>query len=294
MGERARYERVRVRAGCSHHHIGAGLVGRFELYQAQTSDRRYAHCARALVRSAPQGYIELQGSAELMDGDPLYAPLFGRLCTWYQFRVERRETHYDNGKRRSSWATLEQGTSDDLFYLADITGSCAIDPEGATVTPTHRNIWSGRSQTPSRYDAADASWWAPGMGRMGGQYRYTERRIDAGHAIYAIGDFITHGGAASRADSGAQTAVLLRQWKRDQTPCLPDSIPMATVKSTCRSGNRRAWRLRARWPRRNQAPLRRHRWTCLRRRATDSVPSSSPPLPKIKSSPDPTAGRRRF
>ena len=155
-----------------------------------------------------------------MDGDPLYAPLSGRLCSWYQFRVERRETHYDNGKRRSSWATLEQGTSDDLFYLADVTGSCAIDPEGATVTPTHRNIWYGRSRTPSRYDAADASWWTQGMGRMGGQYRYTERRIEPGHATYAIGDFITHGGTGSRTDSGAQTAVLLREWKRDQTAML--------------------------------------------------------------------------
>lgn len=130
----------------------------------------------ALVRSAAQGYIELPGSAELMDADPIYALLSGRLCTWYQFRVEHRETRDHNGKRRS--------------------------------------------RTPRRYDGADASWWAQAMGRMGGQYRDTEQGIEPGRAIYVVGDFITHGGAASRADSGVQTVELLREWKRDQTAIL--------------------------------------------------------------------------
>ena len=34
----------------------------------------------AKLRSAHQGYIELQGRAELMDGTPIYAPLSREVC----------------------------------------------------------------------------------------------------------------------------------------------------------------------------------------------------------------------
>lgn len=95
----------------------------------------------SLIRSAPQGYIELQGMADLMDGEPIHAPLSMKLCGWYKYKVEHRETHYSNGKRTTRWATVDQGTSEELFYLVDTSGHCAIDPEGAVVTPTHRNVW---------------------------------------------------------------------------------------------------------------------------------------------------------
>jgi hypothetical protein len=174
----------------------------------------------SLIRSAPQGYIELQGMAELMDGDPIHAPLSIRRCTWYKYKVEHREQHYSNGKRTTRWTTVDQGTCDELFYLIDTSGQCAIDPEGAAVTPTHRNIWYGTSRIPGRYHESDGVWWARAMGQMGKPYRYTEQRIEPGDQIYAIGHFTTHGGAASRFDKDAAVGERLREWKRDQAAML--------------------------------------------------------------------------
>ena len=38
----------------------------------------------ALIRSASQGYVELQGYAELMEGDAITAPLSSRTCIWHR------------------------------------------------------------------------------------------------------------------------------------------------------------------------------------------------------------------
>lgn len=170
----------------------------------------------ALVRSAPQGYIELQGMAELMDGDPIYAPLSMRTCVWYRYQVEHRESHTSNGKRSARWVTVDKGESDDLFYLVDPSGRCAIDPDGAAVTPAHRSIWYGSSRIPGRYHESDGTWWARGLGQLGRPYRYTERRIEPGDAIYAVGHFTTHGATHSRFDREAAVGERLREWKRDR------------------------------------------------------------------------------
>ena len=174
----------------------------------------------SLVRSAPQGYIELQGMADLMDGDPIHAPLSMRVCTWYKYKVEHREKHYADGKRSSRWATVDQGTSEDLFYLVDTSGRCAIDPDGAAITPQHRNVWYGTTRIPGRYHESDGVWWARVIGQLGQPYRYTERRIEPGDQIYTLGHLTTHGGAASRFDKDAAIGELLRDWKRDQAMML--------------------------------------------------------------------------
>ena len=85
----------------------------------------------ALVRSAAQGYIELQGTAELMAGDPIYAPLSNRLCTWSRYRVEEKHRRHSGSGSKIEWRTVNRGTSDSLFYPVDTTGRCAVDPEGA-------------------------------------------------------------------------------------------------------------------------------------------------------------------
>jgi len=168
----------------------------------------------ALVRSAPQGYIELQGQAALMDGDPIHAPLSMRLCTWYQYKVERREKRRSGSDRRG-WRTIERGTSEHLFYLIDGTGRCAIDPDGASVTATHRNVWYGQTRIPGRYHADDGAWWARMLGQIGQPYRYIEQRIEPGDDIYTLGNFATHCTTATPFDKEAAVGDLLRTWKRD-------------------------------------------------------------------------------
>lgn len=196
--------------------IGA-LIGAFVYLKRR---RVIEDMPTSLIRSAPQGYVELQGMADLMDGEPIHAPLSMKLCGWYKYKVEHRETHYSNGKRTPRWVTVDQATSEDLFYLVDTSGHCAIDPEGAVVTPTHSNVWYGTSRIPGRYHDSDGVWWARVLGQVGKPYRYNEQRIEPGDPIYAIGHFTTHGGAGSRFDNNAAVGELLREYKRDQATIL--------------------------------------------------------------------------
>ena len=84
----------------------------------------------ALIRSASQGYIELQGHADLLDGDPIIAPLSLRTCVWYRHKVEEKNRTYSGSGSRSNWHTVDSGISDSLFCLVDPTGRCAVDPDG--------------------------------------------------------------------------------------------------------------------------------------------------------------------
>ena len=101
------------------------------------------------VRSAAQGYVELNGTAELLPGTPIVAPLTGTRCTWYRYKVQEKQRKHDaRGHARTEWRTVAQGVSDDLFLVVDDTGSCIVDPEGAAVTPSANDLWYGDSRQP--------------------------------------------------------------------------------------------------------------------------------------------------
>jgi E3 Ubiquitin ligase len=174
----------------------------------------------ALIRSAPQGYIELQGRAELMDGDPIFAPLSSRTCVWYRYRVEEKHRRRTGNGNRSQWRTVDSNVSDSLFYLVDSTGRCAIDPEGATVTPSSRDVWYGNSRIPGRLDN-DTGWTRfTGVSQIGRNFRYIEERIDPGDPLYALGDFTTHGGAGAAFDRSTEVREVLREWKLNNAEML--------------------------------------------------------------------------
>lgn len=156
------------------------------------------------VRSAAQGYVELDGIGYLLPGTPIVAPLSGITCTWYSYKVEEKTE--SGNDRRERWRTLRQETSDDLFLLKDDTGECVIDPEGAEVTPAISEVWYG-----------DVPMWnASLLRRSSGRYRYTEKRMHPGDALYAIGQFRSIGGSQELPDTHAEVRELLAEWKRDQ------------------------------------------------------------------------------
>src|SRR5436190_14925139 len=78
----------------------------------------------ARLRSAPQGYVELEGIARLMDGPPIICPLTSTRCLWWYYRVEEKVR---SGKNES-WKTIDKKTSDDFFLLEDDTGTCIVNP----------------------------------------------------------------------------------------------------------------------------------------------------------------------
>lgn len=174
--------------------------------------RMIADLATSKVRSAAQGYVELEGRAKMMPGEPVYAPLSGVPCTWYSYKVEQQGRGADG--RSDGWSIIEQGISEAIFHLQDETGMCIVDPDGAEVTPSVRLCWRGQSSRPI-YAPRATGFWSQLFSF--GPYRYTEWRIHPHDRLYATGQFISVGEGLSYAD---QTRDLLSTWKRDRVGLL--------------------------------------------------------------------------
>lgn len=207
--------------------LGAmALAALYGLFRFFTRARLIEDTPTSKIRSAAQGYLELNGLAEPLDGEPIVAPLSKLQCVWYRYKVEEHQRHghsFGTRRNRDRWRTLEHGTSDGLFRLRDETGACLIDPEGAEVTPSVHQVWYGDSPHP---DGAPYAGEEGGMGaRLGigvslglGRYRYTEERIMPATDLYAIGQFRTVGTGGG--DRNAEVGAVLRDWKRDQAELL--------------------------------------------------------------------------
>lgn len=174
------------------------------------------------IRSAHQGYVELIGEAAIMKGEPILAPLSSTPCCWWRYKVEQKN---DKG-----WRTQRTGMSDSLFLLQDETGECIIDPEGAQVSPSEKNIWYGPNATPSAgpdrgVGTSQSQYRMMGINisvhnTFGGDYRYTEETIMPGDPLYAIGLFKSIGEIDRQAMREEMIKGRLHQWKADHATLL--------------------------------------------------------------------------
>lgn len=182
---------------------GAGF-GLFWSVRGLRHARLIGDTPTARVRSAAQGYVELKGSAEAMEGPPIVSPLTGRRCVYWFYKIERRV----QSGRSSHWRTVEKDRSENLFHLVDDTGACVVDPVGAKVIAAETHTWHGRTPRPQR--GPKAGGFVLGFGR---RYRYHEALIRAGDPLYGLGEFTTRRGGAGREED--QVKALLAEWKRD-------------------------------------------------------------------------------
>jgi hypothetical protein len=163
----------------------------------------------ARLRSAPQGYVELQGQARSLPDQPVIAPLTRSACVWFRFRIEREQHNSRSGSR---WAEVESGSSEIPFLLNDATGECLVDPRRAEVTPAVKKVWYGRSKWPGAGQRGGL------LGLLtGGRYRYTEERIEGGD-LYVLGWFDSV--RSTDLPVGAEVSGVLRAWKQDQAALL--------------------------------------------------------------------------
>ena len=163
----------------------------------------------ALVRSAPQGYIELEGAGKTLSEQPIMAPLTKTSCVWYRFKIEKEKHSSRSG---SNWSDVESGNSETPFLFYDATGECLVDPRKAEVTPGVKKVWYGSTKWPGVYEEKGF------FGELvGTRYRYTEERID-GRELYILGWFDTV--RSTDTTVSAEVSALLKRWKQDQAVLL--------------------------------------------------------------------------
>lgn len=185
-------------------------------FKAWARNRLIEDTPTSRVRSAAQGYVELNGVGVPPADAPPNGPLTGLACTWWRYKIEERRY---SGRSRS-WCTIESDTCATPFVLDDGTGRCLIDPRGAEVFPGVTTIWYGAEAWPQVRIP-------PGSGAFGwlvdtfvtDKYRYTEYRLQPHEHVYAIGAFRSLGGVDAE-DPDAAAANLLHDWKQDQAALL--------------------------------------------------------------------------
>jgi hypothetical protein len=178
-----------------HTHVGwqisfvlVGLGSGWAWYASLKRYRTVADTPTSRIASAPQGYVELVGRGKQPPGDGLTSPISGLPCLWYRYRIERR-----NGDQ---WEHVESGISNDTFGVNDGSGHVLIDPDGA-------EIMTSRKQVSSQDN-----------------YRKTEWTLIEGQTIYVIGEHVTLGGPNAVLDQKADLSELLAEWKRNKSTLL--------------------------------------------------------------------------
>ena len=165
------------------------------------------------IRSAAQGYVELNGRAVPLPDTQNLAPLTRRPCVWWRYRISKKVESGSGKNRRQSWVTVASGRSSVPFLLDDGTGRCIVKPDGAEIVATETTTWSGSTPWPTAGPAG-------GTALFGARdYRYVEERIYEHERLHVLGDFrssATH----DVHDLEAEQAALLAEWKRDQPALL--------------------------------------------------------------------------
>lgn len=166
--------------------LAMGVVSFFAWLANHRRYRQIHDLPTSKVGSAAQGYVELIGRGEPLDGTPVLSRLSRRPCCWYRYQIEEEKS--DN-----KWETIDEGSSIDHFLLVDDTGQCVISPDGAEVVTKDRRSWRE------------------------GSYRYTEWLLLPKVVLYALGEFVTHNGnVADPTDEREEIAQLITDWKRDE------------------------------------------------------------------------------
>ncbi len=190
--------------------LGAGTVyAVYRVFVSLRRDRFAADTPLAHIRSAAQGYVHLEGEAGPPPEGPISAPLSGRPCVWWDYRIER---HQSTANNRNEWHVTDSATSVAPFSLRDQDGECLVGPVGADVTPTSHDTWYGESPRPACLPDAQTRGWSSDR-----SYRYTERLIGAGARLTVLGELRSRSAVESIEQEVGKIVV---GWKHDQPALL--------------------------------------------------------------------------
>jgi hypothetical protein len=184
------------------------LLCLYGFFRRMRRDRLLADTPVVHIRSAAQGYVKVQGHARPAAATPTAAPLSGRPCVWWNFKVAEQQR---DSRGRTEWHTVESATSVELFVLADDDAECLVGPVKAEVTPSRVNTWYGNSSRPIGPPPP------LNTALLMGPYRYTEQLLEVGAQVCVAGELRSH---SETGDLAAATAAKLHEWKQDQPALL--------------------------------------------------------------------------
>ncbi|MEJ2479000.1 MAG: GIDE domain-containing protein [Acidihalobacter sp.] len=174
----------------------ANIFGLFRGFSKSLArGRSFEDIPTSAIRSAPQGWVELEGVANAADGAVLHSPLTGDACVWYHIRVTQGDY------------TLRDESSNAPFLVNDGTGECVVDPKGAEIEVRDKAMWSGQTPEPTSRPRKGSS--VSTLTR----YTYFEQLIRPGERLTVQGRFVS--------DDPFQVSLpdLIREtvskWKRD-------------------------------------------------------------------------------
>lgn len=172
--------------------VGFGFLmvsGLYGWLRAVKTGRLITDTPTSRIASAAQGYVELHGRGRPLDGIPLLSPVNGLPVLWYRVRTERKQS---DGK----WRHVATDESDASFLLDDGSGVCAVDPEGADMMVTRREVYRQ------------------------GELRHTQWCLIAQDRVYVLGEFATLGSISPELNTTRQIRELLDHWKSDRKTLL--------------------------------------------------------------------------
>ena len=165
------------------------LISLFACLSALYRFRTIKDTPTSRISSAAQGYVELIGRGKNLDGTPVISTLTYLPCLWYRYKVEQKNA-------KNEWATHSSGESDSPFLLHDSSATCVVDPSGAEIITTNKDVWTK------------------------GDFRYTEWKLLNIDMIYAIGEFKTFGGSTDTRQTSDEIKTVLAEWKEN----MPDLL----------------------------------------------------------------------
>lgn len=159
---------------------------------------------RSKIRSAPQGYVELHGTARPFT-NILTAPYSGKKCMYFFYRIQTA------GRKTK---VIHEDTAYTPFILEDETGTCLVDPEEADSVYPQLELHLDIKVKELPAELRDKVPW----------FRRTvhiiENLIEPGDRIVVTGQFKTYGKNTAALNLKEETKKVMYQLFRDKQSLL--------------------------------------------------------------------------
>lgn len=176
------------------------IMALVQTFQKLKTYRALQYTPRSKIRSAAQGFVELQGIQEAQSKQTLLSPITFTPCTSYYYRIEKWVKRSDTG---GSWETCFEESTSTPFLMHDETGYCWIFPKNAEIVSADETVKYSFSRIPwylNHNPAASKTRWTRFwevftdivLSLFIKQYRHREQMLKPGDPFYGCGYFETH------------------------------------------------------------------------------------------------------